>query len=235
MIIDYKDQTVLITGATRGIGKQVAEDMRIAGANLILTGTKPRTGDEYFCVDFSDDDSTQDFIEFIKDKKIDVLINNAGINKIDYVCDSQDKDWEKILKVNLTAPYKVLKTVSKNMIKQNYGKIVNISSIWGLRGKEKRVAYSSTKSGLLGLTLSSAAELAQYNVLVNAISPGFTLTDLTKQILGEEGMNELSQQVPMKRLAEPFEISKAVLFIASKMNTYISGQNIVVGGGFTNV
>tara|TARA_Y100001938_G_scaffold97849_1_gene134000 strand:- start:17890 stop:18597 length:708 start_codon:yes stop_codon:yes gene_type:complete len=235
MIIDYKNQTVLITGATRGIGKQIAEDMRDAGANLILTGTKPRADDGYFCVDFSDEDSTQDFIKFIEGKKIDVLINNAGINKIDYVCDSQDEDWEKILKVNLTVPYKVLKAVSKNMIKQKYGKIVNISSIWGIRGKEKRVAYSSTKSGLVGLTLSSAAELAQYNVLVNSISPGFTLTDLTKQILGEEGMSELSQQVPMKRLAEPSEISKAVLFIASRMNTYISGQNIVVDGGFTSV
>ena len=198
-----------------------------------------------FIPQFEEVDNIDDYISWMKKEKKKVAFAilpetkvkklKPYLNKIDYVCDSQDEDWEKILKVNLTAPYKVLKAVSKNMIKQNYGKIVNISSIWGLRGKEKRVAYSSTKSGIVGLTLSSAAELAQHNVLVNSVSPGFTLTDLTKQILGEEGMTELSQQVPMKRLAEPSEISKVVMFVASNMNTYISGQNIVVDGGFTNV
>ena len=240
--IDYENQTVLITGATRGIGLQVANELRELGANLILTGTNKdeiqslnKDKKEYYHVNFLDDKSTDDFINKISEMKIDVLINNAGINKINLVGEIDNEDWDNILKVNLTAPFLVMKEVSKNMVKNKYGKIINISSIWGIRGKEKRVCYSTSKSGLVGLTLSSAAELAKHNVLINSISPGFTLTDLTKQILGEEGMSELSQQIPIGRLAETSEISKVILFVASKLNTYVSGQNIVVDGGFTNV
>ena len=246
MKIDFTDQTVLITGGTRGIGKQIAYDMISAGANLIITGTNVEpvleTNENYYprqpiecCVDFLDDDSTNKFIDFIAEKNIDVCINNAGINKIAPVCDIEDIDWADIMKVNLTAPYRILKTVAKNMKKQRYGRIVNISSIWGTIGAERRVSYSASKFGLRGLTLSSAAELARYNVLVNTISPGFTLTDLTRRILGDEEIENLSKQIPMRRMAEPKDISNAVLFVASKMNTYISGQNIIVDGGFVNV
>jgi 3-oxoacyl-[acyl-carrier protein] reductase len=242
MKIDYKGQTVLVTGATRGIGLQVSTELRKLGANLILTGTNKSEIDflnknkkEFYHVDFLDDKSTENFINYISEIKIDVLINNAGINRIDFLEEVDNNDWKDVLKVNLSAPYLIMKTVSKNMIKNEYGRIINISSIWGIRGKEKRVCYSTSKAGLVGLTLSSAAELAKYNVLVNSISPGFTLTDLTKKILGDEGMKELSEEIPMRRMAETSEISKVILFMASELNTYMSGQNIIVDGGFTSV
>ncbi len=105
----------------------------------------------------------------------------------------------------------------------------------GTIGKEQRVSYSSSKFGLMGLTVSSAAELARYNVLVNSVSPGFTLTDLTRDVLGQDGMDKISKTIPIGRMAYPREISKVVMFLCSNLNSYISGQNIVVDGGFTNV
>ena len=112
---------------------------------------------------------------------------------------------------------------------------MNISSIWGTVSKEYRASYSSSKFGLIGLTLATAAELAKYNVLVNAVSPGFTLTDLTREVLGEDGIKEIMKSIPVGRMASTADISNVVMFMASQKNSYISGQNIVVDGGFTNV
>lgn len=231
--IDFTGKKVLITGASRGIGRQIADDMKLLGAELILTATKEELN--YHCVDFLSGESTNKFIDFLSKEKIDICINNAGINKISSICDTDIRDWDDILQVNLSAPFKILKTVATGMKRRKYGRIINISSIWGTISKEQRASYSSSKFGLRGLTMASAAELAKYNVLINAVSPGFTLTDLTKSILTETEMREICSQIPIERMAEPSEISKVVLFLASDLNTYISGQNIVVDGGFVNV
>jgi NAD(P)-dependent dehydrogenase (short-subunit alcohol dehydrogenase family) len=238
MKIDFKNKRVLVTGGTRGIGRQIAEDMLDLGATLTVTGKKSHCifpGVEYMQVDFLDNESTNKFIEVISNQTYDICINNAGINKIDSFCDVKREDWDHILKVNLTAPFLIQQAVVDNMVKQGYGKIINIASIWGSISVAKRAAYSSSKFGLRGLTLASAAELSRFNVLVNTVSPGFTLTDLTRQVLGPERMQEISQNIPMGRMAEPAEISKVVLFMASELNSYISGQNIIVDGGFVNV
>ena len=118
------------------------------------------------------------------------------------------------------------------MIQKKSGKIVNIASIWGNISKRGRAAYSSSKFGLKGLTLGMAAELAEYNILVNSVSPGFTRTDLTEQVLGPAGIKEVESLIPIKRLATTEEISKAVLFLCSDLNTYISGHDLIVDGGF---
>ena len=246
MKIEYDGQTVLITGATRGIGKQIADDFASLGASIILTGTDHdqiaslnstyTNKRKYYCVDFSNDDSMESFIEELKKyEKIDVCINNAGINKIDYIDESQTEDWDNILKVNLKAPYLIIREICKPMKRNRYGRIVNISSIFGVISREKRSIYSTSKFGLKGLTVAVSNELAQYNVLINTVSPGFVLTDLTKSILSEKEMEELAEQVPAKRLADSAEISRVVLFMASSLNTYITGQNIVVDGGYINV
>ena len=239
-----------MTGATRGMGKQFADDFAKLGANLILTGTDKdkiealnreakhdkQASRQYYAVDFANTESTKAFIEAIEAyQKIDVCINNAGINRINFIDETLLEDWKDILSVNLEAPFMITRAVSRLMKKNRYGRIINIASIFGVISKAKRSIYTTTKFALHGLTVTSAIELAPYNVLVNSVSPGFVLTELTKRILSEEEMKQLASQVPIGRFAEPEEISRVVLFLASSLNSYLTGQNIVVDGGFVDV
>jgi 3-oxoacyl-[acyl-carrier protein] reductase len=250
MRLDFKGQVVLITGATRGIGRQLAADFSKLGARLLLTGTneeqikslQSRAGYSkdpkirYFCVDFTNAKSTRMFLKELGEfKKVDVCVNNAGINRVNLLDESREEDWDDILTVNLKAPFMVMRAVSKVMKRNRYGRIVNIASIFGLISREKRVIYSASKFGLRGLTVSASNELARHNVLVNAVSPGFVRTDLTARMLSDREIAELTEQIPIRRLATPGEISNVVLFLASSFNTYTTGQNIVVDGGYVNV
>lgn len=250
MHIDFKGQTVLITGATRGIGKQLADDFEALGANLIVTGTekegmaafntktKGRTGavTKYYAVDFLDKKAFPAFLrELGSFQKIDVCINNAGINVTSDIGEASDEDIDDILAVNLEAPFKIIRAVSRIMKKNKYGRIVNIASIWSVIAKPQKSIYTASKFGIRGLSVAAAVDLAPYNVLVNSVSPGFVMTDMTKRMLGEKGMREMAARVPLGRLAKPVEISKVVQFLASRENTYITGQNIVVDGGFVSV
>ena len=248
--IDFSGKVVLITGATRGIGAAIARDFQAAGAELILTGTDPDQIEElnrnyetaktarirYVQADFADADSTQGFLdELARYKQIDVCINNAGTNRIDWIESTRDEDYDLLSRVNLRAPFLITRQVGGLMKQANYGRIVNIASIWSVVSKPRRSIYSTTKFGLVGMTKAVAAELGRYNVLVNAVSPGFTMTELTQSVLSNEEIQELSDQIPAKRFALPEEISKVVLFLCSDLNTYITGQNIVVDGGFVSV
>ncbi len=248
MNLDFHKKIVLITGATRGIGKQLAHDFESSGAQLILTGTNKKqiqklntkhkndSNRSYVCVDFLDSDSRDTFLSYIKaQKKIDVCVNNAGINRVNPIWNAKAKDWDDIVQVNLTMPYLISREVSILMKKQRYGRIVNIASIFGVISRQQRSVYTSTKSGLLGMTMSMALDLAPYNVLVNAVSPGFVLTDLTKKILSKAEMRELEDEIPMRRMAQPRDISSAVLFLASEVNSYITGKNLIVDGGYVDV
>jgi 3-oxoacyl-[acyl-carrier protein] reductase len=250
LTLDFSDKVVLITGATRGIGAVLARDFRDAGADLILTGTDPARitdlnranaekgiqGIHYFQADFDDDASLQCFLEQIdRYPRIDVCVNNAGINKNNLISDIMLDDYDRITRVNLRAPALICRTVCRKMQAARYGRIVNIASIWSVVSKARRSVYAATKAGLVGLTRTIAADMAPYNVLVNAVSPGFTLTELTEATLSPQEMRELAAQVPLNRFAQPSEIAKVVLFLASDLNTYLTGQNIVVDGGFTSV
>ena len=167
--------------------------------------------------------------------KIDALVNNAGINRLNLINDILENDWDEMLAVNLSAPFRLLKTVSKKMISHHYGRVINIASIFSKISKEKRSAYSATKFGLHGLTVGVSNDLARHNILVNTLSPGFVMTDLTRKNLSPIEMVQLVDQVPVKRLAEVKDISNVAVFLLSDQNSYLTGQNIVVDGGFTNV
>jgi 3-oxoacyl-[acyl-carrier protein] reductase len=249
MILDFTNKTILITGATRGIGKQIADDLYKLGANLILTGTNPDEINElntlaktaghnkkYFVVDLIKQEQVDLFIsELLKFPKIDCIVNNAGINRLNHIQDVLFSDWDEMLSINLTAPFKILHAVSKLMINNNYGRVVNIASIFSKISKEKRAVYSATKFGIHGLTVGASNDLASNNILVNTVSPGFVLTDLTRKNLTTLEMDSLKNQIPAKRLAETSDISSVVIFLLSDLNKYLTGQNIIVDGGFTNV
>ncbi len=234
MIIDFEGQTIVITGASAGIGKTLYNKFLELGGEVIGT-TNTKKNKDLIKLDLNKKQSLTKFLRFLrKRKKIDVLINNAGINIINPINKIKEKDLKKILNVNLEAPIKICHEVSKKMIKNNYGKIINISSIFGNISKEKRVVYSVSKFGINGLTKGSAVDLASKNILVNSVSPGFVLTDLTKKILGKK-ISKIEKTIPLKRLAKTDEIANIIIFLASKKNTYLTGQNIIVDGGFTSV
>jgi len=249
MTIDFSGQTVLITGGTRGIGLQIAKDMHTAGANIILTGTNPdsfkpiysffpegKGSVEYISVDFLNVESTLNFLsELERILQIDVLINNSGINRINEIDKTKVEDWDDLISVNLKAPFLLIRNISRKMKNYQYGRIVNIGSIFGVISKPKRALYSVTKHGLHGLTVACALDLAPHGILVNTISPGFVLTELTKSILSPIEIEELTEQIPIGRFAQPEDISAVVLFLSSAENRYITGQNIIVDGGFISV
>lgn len=246
MLITFDDQKILVTGGSRGIGKEIALAFLNSGnCSIAITGQsidtpkwvsefiKKNTSIRYYTINFSQKNWMKSAERMIADfDGFDVCINNAGINSIHHLPDFPADKAEEILRVNLHAPIIMSGLVSKQMAKNNYGKIINISSIFGVVSKAKRSAYTASKSGLIGVTKTMALDLAQSNILVNAISPGFFDTELTRRVLGESGMKEMAGRVPMQRLGDPKEIAALALFLASKLNTYITGENIVIDGGF---
>ncbi|EMJ96568.1 SDR family NAD(P)-dependent oxidoreductase [Leptospira alstonii] len=243
MQILFKNKLILVTGGTRGIGKQIAIEFLDLGGNVIVTGTASEPADDfrhpnltYQSVDFQKRESLNRFIKYLESlERLDVCVNNAGINRINFIENTLDKDWDDMQNVNVNAPFFITRAVSKIMKKNVYGRIVNIASIFGSVSREKRSIYTMTKYAIRGLTVSTSIELAKYNVLVNTVSPGFVMTDLTKKNLSESEMKQLEAQIPIGRLAKPEEIAKVVLFLSSDLNTYLTGQNITVDGGFVNV
>ncbi len=243
MKIDFTGKTALVTGSSRGIGLQIAQDIATCGGQVIITSTGRVSADDilakigksavHMVVDFTDRSSTQEFLGRLGAlPKLDVCINNAGIGDHKPYDQVTEEDWERTNAVNLKAPFLVCQVAASIMKRQHYGRIVNISSIWGHISREKRSVYSSTKFGLRGLSVTYALELAQHNVLVNVVSPGFTLTDMVRKNYTEAELADVRSQVPVGRLAEPSDISRAVLFLASDLNSYITAQSLVVDGGF---
>lgn len=231
------NKRVLVTGATRGIGQAIAKKFKEQGHTVIGTGKSelelPEYLDGYFVADFTNLDSIEQATEQVVDLRIDILINNAGINIIDDFCDINPVDFLRVQQVNLYAPFRISQAVIPNMLKKNWGRIVNISSVWGKISKQGRASYSASKFGIDGMTVAMANEFASKGILCNCVSPGFIDTDMTWKNLGQTGVEKMLENVPIKRLAKVEEVANLVYMLGSEDNTYMSGQNIAIDGGFT--
>lgn len=238
-VLSMSAKLALVTGGTRGIGRAIAERLMADGFRVVVTGTRPDgqapDGASYRAVDFADCVATQAFSDEIATMGVDVLVNNAGINKISPFADILPSDFVRIQQVNVTAPFLLARAVVPGMRNRGWGRIVTISSIWGRISKAQRGSYSTSKFAVDGMTAALAAEVAEYGILANCVAPGFIDTELTREVLGEDGIAHLTSQVPARRLGKPQEVAALVAWLVGPENTYVSGQNIVIDGGFTRV
>ena len=218
-----KKRNILITGANRGIGKSIKVVLEKKGFNCIAP-----TRSE---LDISDLSSIEQYFSSLE-IELDGLVNNAAINIIGSINEINNNSIEQMINTNLVSPLKIIQFVVKGMKLRNYGRIVNISSIWGIRSKESRTLYSMTKFGINGLTKSLSRELGNNQILVNSIAPGFVKTEMTNQNITRENQEKIKEEIPLGRFAEPVEIAQLVAFLMSDENTYITGQTIVIDGGF---
>ncbi len=237
-------QTALVTGASRGIGKAIAISLANEGAeviinyssslenaNKVVSEINSMGGKAYpLQADISNENSVNELIKTIlnKNNKIDVLVNNAGITKDGLLMRMKTDDWQKVLDLNLSGVFYCTRAVSRQMLKQKKGRIINITSVVGLMGNAGQANYAAAKAGVVGLTQSSAKEFASRGITVNAVAPGFISTDMTKD-LNSEG---ILSAIPLGRFGEPEDVAGAVRFLAAdKCAAYITGQTIQVDGG----
>lgn len=229
----------VVTGGTRGIGAAIATRLLADGAEVVVTGTRPDgqgpDGCRYLAADFTDTAATIRCAEHLAEMGVDILVNNAGINKVSPFAEIDPADFARIQQVNVTAPFLLARAVVPGMKAKGWGRIVTISSIWGRISRAGRASYSASKFAVDGMTAALAAEVAQFGILANCVAPGFIDTELTRQVLGDDGIAELTAQVPAGRLGKPEEVAALVAWLAGSENTYISGQNLVIDGGFTRV
>ncbi|ADL53801.1 3-oxoacyl-[acyl-carrier-protein] reductase [Clostridium cellulovorans] len=239
-------QCAIVTGATRGIGRAIATKLATSGANVVVNyrsnteeAEKLKTELEALGVkillvqgDISKDEEAKKLILAAKDAfgKIDILVNNAGITKDGLIMRMKEEDFDKVIEVNLKGTFNCSKHVTSVMIKQKYGKIINISSVVGIVGNAGQVNYSASKAGIIGMTKSLAKELGSRGINVNAVAPGYIVTDMTEE-LSEKIKEETKNSIPLKRLGEPEDVAELVAFLASKSSDYITGQVINVDGG----
>jgi len=234
-----ENRTALVTGGTRGIGAAIAKRLLIDGARVIVTGTSDSgfapEGCEYRVADFADTGAAEEFAESLRPESIDILVNSAGINQVARFEEIDLDVFDRIHAVNVRAPMLLCRAVVGGMRTRGWGRIVNISSIFSIVTKEHRAPYATSKCALVGLTSALAVEVAMDGVLANCVAPGFIDTEMTRRILGDEGIAQLIAQVPMRRLGNVEEIATLVAWLAGPENTFVTAQNIAIDGGFTRV
>jgi NAD(P)-dependent dehydrogenase (short-subunit alcohol dehydrogenase family) len=217
-------RTALVTGASRGIGRAIAEQLKIDGVRLLVPSRKE--------LDLLSNRSVDLYLEALTEP-VDILVNDAGINRLGDFTVFSDADLEDTIRINLVAPIRLTRGLIPGMMRRKYGRIVNMSSIWSVVSKPSRLTYSVSKSGLNAFTRSLAVEVAPYNILVNAVAPGYVNTELTQQNNTEQDLQNIRKTIPMQRLAEPEEIARLVTFLCSEQNTYLTGQCLLIDGGYT--
>ena len=246
-MFSLKNKVAIVTGASRGIGKSITETLAKAGAHVVCAS---RTKDDldslvsslngkglstsYFSCDVS---RLEDFKSLIDDTvsnhdSIDILINNAGITKDTLIMRMTENDWDTVIDINLKGVFNGIKCVTRQMMKQKYGRIINISSIVGLIGNPGQANYAASKAGIIGLSKATAKELASRNITVNTIAPGYISTEMSDAI-EEKTKENLLNQIPLGRIGSPEDIANMALYLASDQASYITGQTIAIDGGMT--
>ena len=241
-----ENQVAVITGASRGIGRQIARSMAEEGAIVIINynGSKARADEtaeeirsfggqaETYQCDVSDFNQAAGLMEYVVKTygRVDILVNNAGITRDNLLMKMSEEEFDAVLNTNLKGAFNCIRHVSRQMIKQRSGKIINISSVSGVLGNAGQANYSASKAGIIGLTKSAAREMASRNITVNAIAPGFIDTEMT-QVLSESVRMAAEAQIPMKRFGKTEDIANMAVFLASEKAGYITGQVICVDGG----
>lgn len=244
--MNFKDQVVVVTGGAVGIGREISSQFAREGAIVVVNYHHSQTEAQELCAtlqqeghhvlsyqtDVADFKATQTMIDTIMTQfgHIDVLVNNSGMTRDNLILRMSEEEFDQVISTNLKGTWNMCKHVSKIMVKQRKGKIINITSVVGIVGNAGQTNYAASKAGIIGLTKSLAKELAKRNICVNAVAPGFIQTRMTSQ-LSTELTEEALHQIPLGRLGEPKDVAALALFLASPSADYITGQVIHVDGG----
>lgn len=239
-------KNALVTGASRGIGKEIALELARQGANVAVNyaGSEKLANEVVEAIqalgrdaiavqaNVADADAVTDMTKKVVEHfgSLDILVNNAGVTRDNLLMRMKEKDWDAVIDTNLKGVFLCTKAVTRQMMKQRHGRIINISSIVGVSGNAGQANYVAAKAGVIGLTKTTAKELATRGITVNAIAPGFITTDMTDK-LNEELKAEMLKQIPLARLGDPEDIAKVVVFLASEDSRYMTGQTLHVDGG----
>lgn len=243
--MDFKGKTIVVTGSTRGIGREIAVQFAQAGGNVMVIGrdgeraaqvrdeiTAANGQADAFACDVTNAENVVEIVNKILDKHkgIDILVNNAGITKDNLLLRMSETDWDEVMTVNLKGVFHFSKVVSKAMLRAKKGKIINISSIIGIVGNAGQANYAASKAGIIGFTKSLAKEFASRGITANAVAPGYIETDMTAQ-LKTSAQEDLLKDIPLGKFGTASDVAGACLFLASELADYITGQTIVVDGG----
>ncbi len=245
-MFDLTGKKALVTGATGGIGEAIARALHAQGAEVGISG---RNGDKLaelakalgsrvhvLPADLSDDEAIGDLVKRAEEAmgQIDILVNNAGLTKDGLSMRMSREDWQGVLDVNLTAPFRLAQAVQRGMMKRRWGRIINISSIVGVTGNPGQCNYVASKAGMIGWSKAMAAEIASRNITVNCVAPGFIATPMT-EVLTDDQKAKINSTIPMGRMGTSADIAAAAAFLASEEASYVTGQTIHVNGGMAMI